>query len=629
MYRYVIGDPDNPNDGSQASSNDPSSNDEDDDDYDMEPDSVLKASYGNDHASSVGTLASSTGTLTDTTPTPETPADLTSSLWPAISHYLQESQSEIRQGLGSNNWVVSGDYTSTGKPILANDTHLELSIPPIWYEIHLTVPGLNAKGFTLPGAPLIIIGHNDHIAWGFTNNGADVQDLYIETFVKDHPDFYIYKGTDRTSEHKAGIIDEVIHVKNQPDQHLKVVVTRHGPIVHQDGDKFYALKWTALEPGGLGNSYSWMCKANNWHEFNEIMKRVWGPAQNAVYADVEGNIGYLMAARVPIRKKGHGEVPVPGDTDDYEWTGYIPFDQLPHAFNPDDGLIITANARVTGPNYKPYLTDRWEEPYRTARIHDLLDDKNNLNVADMLKVQNDTYSYPELFLAGQLVAAAKTNPPKDPRAQQLVAQAKDWNGIADYDSSLVSFLVAFRRAALDAILEPYLGKETSLYTWRSTAFLQRILTDRPSKWLPSAYKNYDQLLSAAADRAVQMLVEESHSERISAWQWQNFDALDMLHPLGRSGALKFFLSITGKPQSGTRYSIRAATRTHGPSMRFIADLANWDDSLMLLPAGQSGQPGSSHYSDQFSYWYEGKPILSPFSTSAESKVRKHTLTLTP
>jgi penicillin G amidase len=629
MDRYVIGDPNNPNDGSQASGNDPKGDDENDDD-DMEPDTVLKASQIDGASSAGGAIspADTSGSI-DATPAPETSADLTSSLWPLVSRYLEDSQSEIRQGLGSNNWVVSGDYTQSGKPLLANDTHLELSIPPIWYELHVTAPGLNAKGFTLPGAPLIVIGHNDHIAWGFTNNGADVQDLYVETFDKDRPGFYFQKGADRASEKKAEIIDEVIHVKDQADQHFRVVVTRHGPIVHQENDKFYALKWTALEPGGLGNTYNWMCEANNWHEFKEVMKRVWGPAQNAVYADVEGNIGYLMAARVPIRKKGHGEIPVSGNSDDYEWTGYIPFDQLPHALNPEDGIIVTANARITGPNYKPYLTDRWEEPYRTARIHDLLDDKNNLNVADMLKVQTDTYSYPEMFLAQQLVAAAKNVPPEDSRAQQFVTQAKDWNGIADYDLAVVSFLVMARRAALEAILEPYLGKESNLYTWRSTTFLQKILTDRPSKWLPSAYKNYDELLSAAADRAVQMLAEESKSESISSWQWRNFNALDMLHPLGRSGALKFFLSITGKPQSGTRYSIRAATHTHGPSMRFIADLANWDDSVMLVPAGQSGQPGSSHYSDQFSDWYEGRPILSPFSNAAEANARKHTLTLTP
>jgi len=608
MDHFVVGDPNEPNDGSQASRVDPDEDDEDDDIDDE--DTVLRASVTRHYNSK---------------PAPETSADITSALWPAIQSFLEESQSEIRQSLGSNNWVVSGAHTATGKPILCNDPHLELSIPPIWYEVHLTAPGYNAKGVTLPGAPLIVIGHNDHIAWGFTNNGADVQDLYIETFNPASPDEYRVNN----AWVKAQVFDEVIHIKGQPDKHLRVVVTRHGPVVHTEGDKVFALKWTALEPGGLANTYSQLSKANNWHEFRDVMKRVWGPAQNAVYADVEGNIGYLMAARVPIRKKGHGEVPVPGDTDDYEWTGYIPFDQLPEALNPDSGFIVTANARVVGPNYKPYLTDRWEEPYRTARIYDLLHDKTNLRPIDMLKVQTDAFSFPHVFLADQLTASAKIAQPKDPRAQKLVAELRDWNGIADPDSPLVSFLVMTRTAALNLLLEPYLGNDTNLYRWRSTTFLQKILTDRPAKWLPPAYKNYDELLAAAADQAVIMLAEQTKSDRPENWQWKEFNSLDMLHPIGRQGFLKTLLSISGKPQSGTQYSIRAANPRHGPSMRFIANLANWDDSILVIPAGESGQPASSHYSDQFSSWYEGKPIVTPYTNPAEAKARRHTLTLKP
>jgi penicillin amidase len=605
LDHFVVGDPNVPDDGSQASR---VKRDEDDDD-DMPTDSVLKAQERGVSSPS----------------TPETYADITSALWPSIQSYLNETQSEIRKGLGSNNWVVSGAHTATGKPLLANDTHLELSIPPIWYEIHLTAPAFNAKGFTIPGAPLIVIGHNDHIAWGFTNNGADVQDLYLETFNPAAPDEYRVNGAWQ----KAQVFDELIHVKGQPDEHLQVVVTRHGPVVHREGDKVYSLRWTALEPGGLGNTYNWLSRADNWQEFRAVLKNVWGPGQNAVYADVEGNIGYVMAARVPLRKKGHGEVPVPGDTDDYEWTGYIPFDQLPQALNPASGLIVTANARVVGPKYKPYLTDRWEEPYRTARIYDLLHDKTGLRPIDMLKVETDTYSYPHVFLADQLLAAAKNAQPKDARARELMKDLKDWNGIADANSPLVSFLEMARRSALELILEPYLGKETTLYKWRSNVFLQKVLTDRPANWLPSSFKNYDELLAAAADLAVTKLIEETHSEHLGGWEWKELDSLDMLHPLGRQGFLKRFLSITDQPQSGTAYSVRAATKRHGPSMRFIANLANWDDSIMLLPAGQSGQLGSGHYTDQFSYWYEGKPIVTPFSDPAEAKLRKHLLTLKP
>jgi len=605
MDHFVVGDPNIPNDGSQRSAADK----DDEDDDDMEPDTVLKASY-----SETGGISAPDGSL-----------DLTSAMSTSVQRFLEESQNEIRQGLGSNNWVVSGAHTATGKPLLANDTHLELTIPSIWYEVHLTAPGWNVKGFTLPGAPMVLIGHNERIAWGFTNNGADVQDLYVETFNPAAPDEYRVKGLWT----KAQIIDETIRVKGQPDEHLHVMVTRHGPVVARDGDKAYAMRWTATEPGGLANSYNWLGKAKNWKEFREVMKHVWGPGQNAVYADVDGNIGYVMAARVPIRKKGHGEVPVPGDTDDYEWTGYIPFEQLPQALNPESGLIVTANARVVGPNYKPYLTDRWEEPYRTARIYDLLHDRHDLRPEDMLKVQTDTYSYPHVFVADQLIAAAKAAKPKDVRAQKLIEGLKDWNGIAEAGSQEVSFLHAVRRAAIEILLEPFLGKETTIYQWRSTTFLQKILTNRPAKWLPAAFKSYDELLAAAADKAVARLAEQSGSQRVEDWAWKRFNSLDMVHPIGREGFLKKFLSITDKPQSGTVYSIRAATKTHGPAMRFVANPGDWDHSILLIPAGQSGQPGSSHYSDQFSYWYEGNPIYAPFTDAAEAKDRKHTLTLKP
>lgn len=605
LDHFVVGDPNVANDGSQRSATDP---DEDDDD-EMVPDTEIKANL---RGSGIPAARDSA-------------TDLTSALAESFQQFLTESNKEIRQGFGSNNWVVSGEHTATGKPLLANDTHLELMIPPIWYEVHLTAPGWNVKGFTLPGAPMVIIGHNDRIAWGFTNNQADVQDLYIETFNPASPAEYRVKGAWT----KAQVIDETIRVKNGPDEHLQITVTRHGPVVHREGDKAYAMRWTALEPGGLTNSYNLLGKARNWKEFRDAMRRVWGPAQNAVYADVEGNIGYIMAARVPIRKKGHGEVPVPGDTDDYEWTGYIPFEQLPQALNPESGFIATANARVVGPTYKPYLTDRWDEPYRTARIYDLLHDRHDLRPEDMLKVQTDAYSYPHVFLAEQLLAAARTVKPKDARAQKLIDGLKDWSGIADASSPEVSFLEATRGTVLDSLLEPFLGEDTGLYQWRSTTFLQRVLTDRPAKWLPSQYKNYDELLAAAADAAVVRLAEQSKTERAEDWAWSRFNSLDMFHPLGHEGILRGFLSITKKPQSGTDCSVYRAAKHLGPAMRFVANPANWDESILLIPAGQSGQPGSSHYSDQFSYWYEGKPIYAPFSDAAEAKATKHSLTLKP
>ena len=602
MDHFVVGDP---NVKEKANTN---ADDDEDDEDEMDSEDVLKANLI--HPGLLQSISK---------------PDLTSLLAGQVEQWLRAGQHDIRGTLGSNNWVVNGAHTATGKPLLANDTHLELMIPPIWYEVHMTAPGWNVKGITFPGGPLVIIGHNDRIAWGFTNNGADVLDLYIETFNPANPDEYRVNGKWK----KADVYDEVIKVKGAPDEHMRLVVTRHGPVLQNEGDKAYAMRWTALEPGGLSNSYNWLGKAKNWKQFREVMRQVWGPAQNVVYADVDGNIGYVMAARVPIRKKGHGEIPVPGDTDEYEWAGYIPFDQLPQSFNPESGLIVTANARVVGPGYKPYLTDRWEEPYRTARIYDLLHDKHDLRPEDMLKVQTDTYSYPHVFIGEQLVAAARIAPPKDPRAQKLIQQAKDWNGIADSNSSVVTFLDSAMYRSLDLILEPRLGKDTALYSWRKLAFLQKVLTERPARWLPAEFKNYDELLSTAADRAAKRLEEETHSSDPDDWAWKRFNYLEMLHPIGRDGILKKLLSKSGQAQSGTLFSPRAASRHHGPSERFVANLGDWDQSILLIPAGQSGQPGSEHYTDQFSYWFEGKPIYEPFSDAAEAKVKKHLLTLKP
>jgi len=602
MDHFVVGDPGYGKDRRAQTANP----DEDDDSAD--PEDVLKANV-----------------RPEPSPAGADAPDVTSALAGEVAEWLSESQRQIRQSLGSNNWVVAGEHTATGKPLLANDMHLELTLAPIWYEVHLTAPEWNVKGFSLPGAPMVVVGHNDRIAWGFTNNGADVLDLYIETFNAANPDEYLVNGEWK----KADVYDEVIKVKGQPDEHLRLVVTRHGPVVKEEGDKGYAMRWTVLEPGALCTFYNWLGKAQNWAEFRETMKGIWGPGQNVVYADVDGNIGYILGAHVPVRKKGHGEVPVPGDTDDYEWTGYIPFEELPQAFNPESGLIITANARVVGPNYKPYITDHWEEPYRTARIYDLLHDKQDLRPEDMLRVQADTYSYPHVFIAEQLVAATNSAPPKDERARKLIQQAKDWNGIADANSPVVSFLDATMYRALHLILQPQLGDDTDLYQWRKVAFLQRILTERPARWLPSDYKSYDELLAAAADQAVLRLQERTKDKDPDDWPWKKFNYLDMLHPIGREGLLKKLLSITDQPQSGTEYSPRAASRHHGPSERFVANLADWDRSIMVITGGESGQPGSEHYRDQFPYWFEGRAIYAPFSDAAEAKANKHSLTLKP
>jgi penicillin G amidase len=552
--------------------------------------------------------------------------------WVSAVKTLQQVEEETEFALGSNNWVVNGEHTYSGKPLLANDTHLELDVPCIWYMAHLTAPGWNVKGFALPGVPLVIIGQNERIAWGFTNNGADVQDLYIETFNPENPREYRVNGKWVT----AKLRKEIIHVKGGADLTLEVTVTRHGPVVLREGGRGYALRWTATEPGGLNFGYPWLGRAKNWEEFRAAMRGVTGPAQNAVYADVDGNIGYQVAANIPVRKKGHGEMPVAGDTDEFEWTGYIPFDELPTAFNPPDGILATANAKVVGQSYNHFLTENWMSPYRTNRIWALLNNDRKFRPQDFIEIQTDLNSLPHRLLAEHLQKAAEKHPPKDARAQWLVEQLPKWNGRASENAVEMSFLEFTRRIVRKKILVAKLGDEEMYNWWRNEVFLQNVLRDRPAHWLPKEFANaasvaegYDELLSRSADEAVKEMEARSGSNKIVQWRWGRFMQLVILHPLARSGFLRRHWSIGPIGQPGSSFSVKQTGRSLGPAMRFVADLANPDNSLMNITMGESGQYLSRHYKDQFPEWYEGRGIHSAFSVAVEEKSSVNHLRLHP
>ncbi len=561
--------------------------------------------------------------------------------WDAARTFLAQFDEQTRQIIGSNNFVVSGAHTASGKPLLANDTHLQLSVPALWYVIHLTAPGLNVVGFALPGAPLVIIGHNDRIAWGFTNSNADVEDLYIETFETANPLLYRANGKLLT----ADVRHETIHVRSKPDVDLDVIATRHGPIVDRDppeqGGRAYALRWTALEPGGLDFGFPLLGEAQNWHDFIETTRHIAGPGQNTIYADVDGNIGFTIPARIPIRANGNGALPVPGDTDDFEWKGYIPFEELPRVLNPPEGVIATANARTVGPGYKYYLTDRQAGPYRTARLYELLSNRTGLTPADCNAIQNDIVSLPNRFLAAELVTAANAKPPHDPRTQRLIAKLQGWEARATADSVETSFIEYTRHTLFRHLLAPYLGDEITKYElwepqsvyndiwWRDKVFLENVLRERPAAWLPSGFASYDELLMASADEAVAALAKRTGSSDAATWTWGRLHPLDMVHPLGRSGPLHGFLSIGPYAQFGTVDTVRAMGVGHGPALRFVADLSNFDQSLMEVPTGESGQYGSPYYRDEFPGWFAGRGIAAPFSDAAETRVRVHSLTLLP
>ncbi|MFY9733362.1 MAG: penicillin acylase family protein, partial [Candidatus Acidiferrales bacterium] len=504
-------------------------------------------------------------------------APLASQAGTAAIDFLAQFEEESSEIIGSNNFVVSGAHTASRKPLLANDTHLTLSVPCIWYLIHLTAPGWNVEGFALPGAPLVIIGHNERIAWGFTNSNADVQDLYTETF--DPKNALNYRADGKWI--SAEVRKEKIPVRGKADVELDVTVTRHGPIVYREpeseGGQAYALRWSALEPGGLDFGFPLLGRASNWNEFVEVTRHISGPGQNTIYADVDGNIGFTIPARIPIRVSGNGALPVSGDTDEFDWKGYIPFEELPRVLNPPDGIIATANARTVGPGYKYFLSGRQAGPFRTERIYQLLSGRSDLKPEDMNAIQNNIVSLPNQFLAAQLLTAAHSTAPKDPRTQKLIAGLIGWDAKATADSIETTFVELTRHALFHNLLAPYLGDETSKYElweprslynevwWRDKVFLANILTQKPPDWLPKGVVNYDVLLISSANDAVDALARETGTSDVSQWRWGRFHPLNMVHPLGRSGTLHALLSIGPYADGGTLDTVKAMGVGHGPA----------------------------------------------------------------
>ncbi len=569
------------------------------------------------------------------TPPSSTPS---SELWGFAQSTLMQFDEQVRAAFGSNNWVVDGSHTASGKPLLANDTHLSLSTPDIWYLVQLSIPGWNAEGFTLPGVPGIVIGHNDQIAWGFTNTGADVQDLYSETFNPANPMEYRANGQWVPAQTRR----EIIHIKGRPSETLDVIVTRHGPVMVQRGETGYALRWTATEPGGLAHSYFKIQFARNWEEFRESLRDAAGPAQNIVYADVAGHIGFLVAARIPMRKCGVwpppgsplpqntpcGAAPMPGDSGEYEWTGYIPFDELPQVLDPPGGIIATANARVAGPGYEHYVTSNWSPPWRVDRIYQLLGQPKKFHPEDFAAIQTDIVSELNQIVAKALMKAAATSKPHDERTATLIRLLANWDGQMKADSTEATFVEQTVRALGRNLFHPYLGETVPNYPLEEV-FLERVLRERPAMWMPAEFHNYDDFIIASADLAVAELTTSTGRSDPSTWQWGKRNELFMAHPLGQTGILARLLSIGPVEQSGAPGCIKAMGSTHGPSMRMVADTSDWDRSFMEITTGESGVVGSAHYADQFPAWFAGKPLPAPFSAAAVQHATVHTLHLMP
>jgi penicillin amidase len=544
----------------------------------------------------------------------------------------------------SNNWVVAGRRTASGKPLLANDPHLPPSAPSIWYMTHLSAPGVNVAGVTAPGAPGIIIGHNEQIAWGVTNLGPDVQDLYRETYTG-HADaqgtapprpFYQTPQGPRQVELRR---EEIKVRKGFADattetETLYVQVTRHGPIVLDQGDAHYALHWTALDPHALEFSALYnLNRAHNWNEFRAALSDWRGPTQNFVYADVQGHIGYYGAGVIPIRKTGDGSVPYDGATDDGEWTGNIPFAELPHVYDPPSGLIVTANQRVVGRSYPHFLTHEWAAPYRARRIFDLLQAKGNkLTAADFRAVQGDVYSIGGASFAHEAGKLLPNTNGATANAQvsATAAALEAWDGRVDVDSRVAPWVAELRRAFVRRIVTALLGKERAgKFQWDNEAYIQRLITERPAGWLPAEFADYGALMRACYDDARAALAKQLGADE-AQWTWGRYAQAQFPHPLAVVPFIGQQFVVPPFPQNGSGGRAGPTVNVGASvSMRLIADPSDWDKTQHGIALGESGLPGTPHWSDQLADWRAVTPHVFPFSKPAVAAATKTTLTLQP
>jgi penicillin amidase len=536
---------------------------------------------------------------------------------------------------GSNDWVISGAHTVTGKPLLSDDMHLGHQMPNLWYEAHLKSGSFDVAGVTLPGVPYVLVGHNQRIAWGFTNVGPTVTDAFIENF--NAQGAYQTPQGWQQPEHRA----EVIHVKGKPDVTVDVKITRHGPIITDlfPGEtRQLALRWTLYD--GLHMVFFDVDSAQNWEEFRKAFAQLDAPGQNVVYADVEGNIGYQATGHVPIRASGDGSLPVSGADDAHEWTGYIPFDKLPSIYNPPSGVIATANGRIAPDGYPYSISAHWEAPWRTERIYHVLESGRKFGAMDMLALQNDVHSENDLYAAERFVYAIDHAAKPSARAKQAADLMRNWDGRMTASSAAATIAVRSGEELTRLLLEPRLGpapadpkQQDSTLSWETyhwqmrTVWLQNILLHQPKRWLPEKYPNYDELLTAAVEAAVN---EPTVPQDLAAWHWGAVNAVDIEHPvLGKIPLVGRWAAPGVNEQSGSGYTVKAVMPHHGPSERFTANLADLDQSTLNTVTGQGGNFLSPYYMDQWQAWYEGSTFTLPFTSRAVEASGAHRLVLEP
>ncbi len=538
-------------------------------------------------------------------------------------------------GLGSNNWVISGERTASGKPILADDTHLGIQMPSIWYEVglHCTPFGpecpFNVAGFSFPGVPAVIIGHNDRIGWGVTNLGPDVQDLFIERLNPEDPNQYEYQGRYQEME----IIREEIQVAGQDKPEVILVrVTRHGPIINDilggiEEDWSYgwqplSFSWTALQPGTIWKSVFMINQAQNWEEFREALSYWDVPSQNFVYADVDGNIGYQMPGRIPIRASGNGTIPAPGWTGTHEWEGYIPFEDLPNAFNPPAGYIVTANNAVIDEDYPYFLSADWAPGYRARRIVEMIESMENITLEDNIPIHGD----PKLLYAVDILPFILAVQPDDPTHAEMLDLLRSWDGFAYRDSVPAMIFEAMRVHLVTRTFGDELGEQLLNRSRSSLQItLKNILPAPETHWFDDIYteavETRDEIVLLALEDTVAELTDRLGKD-VESWTWGRLHTATFKNQsLGQSGIwlLEWLLNrgpvavdgSSGTPNA-TGYSGSNPYAVGGvPSQRQLLDFQYFEESLSMHTTGQSGHPFHPHYDDMIDPWrnIEYHPML--------------------
>ncbi len=525
---------------------------------------------------------------------------------------------------GSNNWVIAGRHTASGKPLLSNDMHLGLTEPNIWYMADLSAPGFHAAGVTLPGVPFVVAGHNEHVAWGFTALYADVQDLYVEKL-------------DGKGNYEAGdgswkplaVVRETIKVRGGKDVEVDVQSSEHGPLlnptfVHEK--RPMALKWTIYDPTLNGLPLYQLNVASNWAEFSAALEAWCWPTQSLVYSDDLGHIAYNAVGRVPLRPAGLVGLPI--QDANHEWQGYIPFDGLPSAVDPPSSFLATANSRVTTESSPYPITLEWADPYRAERIYKMLQGRDQLKPADMLAVQTDIYSEVDQELGHRFAYAIDHTDGVDAQLRKAADLMRSWDGKLTTDSAAASIVTQARHAFWPLILKPKLGDDAAYYSWDESNFAEEeIVMHASADWLPPAYKNWDALLTDAVRKGMK---DGKAPADVARWSYGSWHVVDIEHPLA------VFLPLVGRaagtgpqPLSGDTTTVKQVGRAFGPSQRFTMDWSDIDGSTENIVLGESGNPFSPYYRDQWADYYGGTTFALPFTPAAVAAQTRHMLRLLP